>query len=206
MPHTPLPPSLGGLQAVFQLSSGLLESGEGGGHRPDCFLVLPPPRPLWVPEQLLGRPYPVNNTFPPPREGKREEESQTCWEARTTCQHEEQTGPRTKCGLSYQGEGVGIVNAVCRLRNSTNHRRLNQICSSWAPVCGTAGPAQGRPRERLLFGFLVDLAGAWGIGRLLTTLPHQPASQVVLKAPGVSAWSKLPSGFQAPFLTNSGGW
>lgn len=31
---------------------------------------LPPPLPLWVPEQLLGKPYPVNNTFPSLREGK----------------------------------------------------------------------------------------------------------------------------------------
>lgn len=41
-----------------------------GGRRLDGFLVPASSLPSWVPEQLLGRPYPVNNTFPSLREGK----------------------------------------------------------------------------------------------------------------------------------------
>lgn len=131
---------------VFQPFSRLYLACRGWGHTDwTASSSLPPPLPSQVPEQLLGRPYPVNNAFPLPREGKGgEKESQTCWEARTTCQHQEQTRPQTKCGLLYQGEGVGIVSALCRLRNIIDHRLLNQICSSWAPACSPAQPAQGR--------------------------------------------------------------
>lgn len=45
--------------------------GVGGGDTDwTTSLSLPPPLLLWVPEQLLGRPYPVNNPFPSLREGK----------------------------------------------------------------------------------------------------------------------------------------
>ena len=119
-------------------------------------------------------------SFPERRKG-REKESQTCWEARTTCQHEEQTRPQTKCGLSHRGEGVGIVSAVRRLRNITDRRHLNQICSGWAPACPTARPAQGRHDERSLFRFLLELAGAWGIGKIVDNPPSSPASQAILR-------------------------
>lgn len=119
------------------------------------------------------------------RRKEKEKESQTCREARTTCQHEEQTGPWTKCGLSYRGEGVGIVIALCRHRNSTDHRHWPQVCSS------TAEPAQGGHHGRALVGFLLELAGAWGIGRLLTALPHHQPTRLSLMLLLQAPWRRL---------------
>lgn len=160
--HTHLCPRAWGVSRLF--SGFYLACGcGGGGHRLDYFLVPASSTALVgaraAPWQALPCKQPIS--FPERRKG-REKESQTCWEARTTCQHEEQTRSRTKCGLSYQGEGVGIVSAVCRLRNIIDHRHLSQICSSWAPACSTARPAQGRRWRNITFW--VPSATCWGLG------------------------------------------
>lgn len=100
--HTHLCPRAWGtgvLWAVFSLLSG--RSGSGG-MQTGLFPGLVSPAAIVsaraAPRQAL--PCKQHISFPERRKGK-EKESQTCWEARTTCQHEEQTTPQTKCGLSY---------------------------------------------------------------------------------------------------------
>lgn len=80
---------------------------------------------------------------------------------------------------------MGIVIALCRHRNSTDHRHWPQVCSS------IAEPVQGRHHGRAFVRFLLELEEAWGIGRLLTVLPHhQPTTlslMLLLEAP----WRRL---------------
>lgn len=180
LPHAPLPPSLGGSPGCFL--AFIWPVGVGGEHRLDYFLVPASSTALVgaraAPWQALPCKQPIS--FPERRKG-REKESQTCWEARTTCQHEERTRSRTKCGLSYQGEGVGIVSSVCRLRNIIDHRHLSQICSSWAPACSTARPAQGRRWRNITFW--VPSATCWGLGNweIVDNPPLSPTSQIILR-------------------------
>lgn len=63
-------------------------------------LLAPTSLPLWGPELLLGRPclYKEHISFLEKRKGR--ERKPNLLGSRTTCQHKEQTRPKTKCELS----------------------------------------------------------------------------------------------------------
>lgn len=154
LPSTRLCPSQHG--SVHRLLAGLClpEMGERGTadpspcesplhcHRGRQRCSCPYSLPSRVPELLFGRPVSKEHiSFLEKRKGM--ERKPNLLGSRTTCQHKEQTRPKTKCGLSsYRREGMALSAA----QTSVDHRPWNecQICSLLTPACSAAGPAQGR--------------------------------------------------------------
>lgn len=146
--YTPLPlPARECPQAVSWPLSAC--NGVKGNSRPKP-LQVPTSLPSRAPELLLGRPSLCKEHISFLEERKGRERKPNLLGSRTTCQHKEQTRPKTKCGLSsYQREGMALSAA----QTSVDHRPWNecQICSLLAPACSAAGPAQGRHRQKITF-------------------------------------------------------
>lgn len=166
MPHTPLPPSLGwGGWSPNCFLAFIWPFGVGGGHRSRLH-----PRPASslaimgtgaAPWKAVSCKQHISASE---RRKVKEKERQTCRETRTTCQHEEQTGPWTKCGLSYGGKewALSVLFADSEIAPATD-AEIRSAAAGLLPTAQQGLPRAGTTKDHFL-GCFWNLLGPGELG------------------------------------------